>query len=121
MELEQDRHRRFIIDTPLPEQRHFRNPAWRFATGEERSRAGRTSFCDSILDFLFWNLGPVESNGNDPAIQRLRQKAFEAFWDKLKDRFPNCFLWEDEAEDGNRGAKALRPWGHKKPEATTLC
>ena len=61
MELEQDRHRRFIIDTPLPEQRHFRNPAWRFATGEERNRAGRTSFCDSILDFLFWNLGPVES------------------------------------------------------------
>ena len=62
-----------------------------------------------VLDFLFSKLGPVEVNGNDPGIQRLRQKSFETFWNKLQDLFPNCFLWAEEGADGKGGIKQTVP------------
>ena len=86
----------FINQTPMLTIRQLTSDAAKFALGEERTIVGERSFYIAVLDFLYWNLGPLEGVGTDSKIQELRKKAFAKFSENIVSAFPNCYHWKDQ-------------------------
>ena len=92
MENERNNLQRFCADPPIPVQAQFSTPGWNFIMGVELSQEGERAARSTLVNFLWYHLGPTVSNEN--AIQKLRKEAFARFGQSLVNFFPNCFSWK---------------------------